>query len=186
MSRHEGGCLCGAVRFAVSKEPMRVTVCHCRFCQRNTGTAYLVEPVFRKTEFEFTSGAPRTWETVSEGSGKRVTVHYCGTCGARVLRTFEHFPDHVGTFAGSFDDPDKLGLASDIVRHVFAGSAQAGTVLPADVPLYHEHVFRLDGTLNEPAVLLEPMVAEADGFRRARAEVRVLHKATPRPAGPEW
>ena len=153
MARHEGGCLCGAVRFAVSADPMWVIVCHCRFCQRNTGTAYLVEPVFAKTEFEVTSGTPRTYDVVSEGSGKRVTIHFCGTCGARVLLTFARFPDHVGTFGGSFDDPNKLGLTSDIVRHVFTGSAQDGTVLPAGVPLFHEHFFRLDGSLNEHTVL---------------------------------
>jgi hypothetical protein len=161
MARHNGGCLCGAIRFAVSTEPMRVTVCHCRFCQRNTGTAYLVEPVFAKNEFEITSGTPRTWDTISEGSGKRVTIHFCGTCGARVLLTFERFPDHVGTFAGAFDDPNSLGLAADVVRHVFTDAAQAGTVLPAGVPLFPEHAIRRDGTPNEPVLLTEPMVAKA-------------------------
>ena len=160
-ARHEGGCLCGEVRFAVSADPMRVTVCHCHFCQRTTGTAYLVEPVFAKTQFEFTSGTAKTYDVVSEGSGKRVTVHFCGTCGARLLLTFERFPDAVGTFGGSFDDPNRLGLASDIVRHVFTGSAQDGTVLPAGVPLFHEHAFRLDGSLNEPKLLTEPTVAKA-------------------------
>ncbi len=159
MVRHEGGCLCGEVRFAVRADPMRVTVCHCRFCQRNTGTAYLVEPVFAKSDFQVISGTPRTYDVVSAGSGKRVTTHFCGTCGARVLLTFERFPDAVGTFAGSFDDPNRLGLASDIVRHVFTGAAQDGTVLPASVPLFHEHAFRLDGSLNEPAFLAEPALA---------------------------
>ena len=160
-ARHEGGCLCGAVRFAVSADPLRVTVCHCRFCQRNTGTAYLVEPVFAKAQFRFTSGAPRTWDAISAGSGKRVTTHFCGICGARVLLTFERFPDAVGTFAGSFDDPNRLGLASDIVRHLFTGMAQEGTVLPAGVPLFHEHAFRPDGSLNERTILAEPAVAKA-------------------------
>ena len=161
MSRHEGGCLCGALRFAVSADPMRVTVCHCRFCQRTTGTAYLVEPVFLKTQFQITSGTPRTWDTVSAGSGKRVTIHFCATCGARVLLTFERFPDHVGTFGGAFDEPNRLGLASDIVRHVFTGAAQDGTVLPAGVPLFHDHAVRLDGSPNEPAILAAPTVAKA-------------------------
>jgi hypothetical protein len=159
-ARHEGGCLCGAVRFAVSADPMRVTVCHCHFCQRNTGTAYLVEPVFTKAQFRFMSGAPRTYDAISAGSGKRVTTHFCGTCGARVLLTFERFPDAVGTFAGAFDDPNRLGLASDIVRHVFTGTAQEGTVLPAGVPLFHEHAFRPDGSLNERRILAEPVVAK--------------------------
>ena len=156
MTRHEGGCLCGEVRFAASADPLRVTVCHCRFCQHNTGTAYMVEPVFAKSEFQITSGTPKTYDVVSEGSGKRVTIHFCGTCGARVLLTFERFPDAVGAFGGSFDDPNKLGLASDIVRHVFTASALEGTVLPAGVPLFHEHAFRLDGSLNEPRILTEP------------------------------
>ncbi len=161
MIRHEGGCLCGEVRFAASADPMRVTVCHCRFCQRTTGTAYLVEPVFAKAAFQVTSGAPKTYDVVSAGSGKRVTVHFCGTCGARAMLTFERFPEAVGAFAGSFDDPARLGLASDIVRHVFTGSALDGTVLPAGVPLFHEHAFRLDGSLNKPTVLAEPEVAKA-------------------------
>jgi hypothetical protein len=161
MARHEGGCLCGAVRFAAGADPMRVTVCHCHFCQRNTGTAYLVEPVFAKTDFQIMSGVPKTYDVISEGSGKRVTIHFCGTCGARVMLTFERFPDAVGTFAGSFDDPGKLGLTSDIARHVFTGSAQDGTVLPAGVPLFHEHAFRLDGSLNEPRFLTEPTLAKA-------------------------
>jgi hypothetical protein len=80
-----------------------------------------------------------------------------------VLRTFERFPDHVGTFGGSFDDPNKLGLTSDIMRHVFTGSAQDGTVLPAGVPLFHEHFFCLDGSLNEPTVLAHPTIAREAG-----------------------
>ena len=161
MVRHKGGCLCGEVRFAASADPMRVTVCHCRFCQRTTGTAYLVEPVFAKTAFRITSGTPRTYDVVSAGSGKRVTVHFCATCGARAMLTFERFPDAVGAFAGSFDEPDRLGLTSDTVRHVFTVSALKGTVLPAGVPLFHEHAFRLDGSLNEPRFLAEPAVAKA-------------------------
>jgi hypothetical protein len=43
-----------------------------------------------------------------------------------VLLTFERFPDHVGTFGGSFDDPNKLGLTSDIVRQVFTVRRKMG------------------------------------------------------------
>ena len=46
---HQGGCLCGDARYKVSTSPLRVTVCHCRFCQRFTGSAFLVEPIFGKT-----------------------------------------------------------------------------------------------------------------------------------------
>jgi len=42
---HEGGCLCGEIRYETMAEPVRVTICHCTFCQRLTGSAYLVEPI---------------------------------------------------------------------------------------------------------------------------------------------
>jgi len=157
MARHEGGCLCGEVRFAVGTDPARVTVCHCHFCQRTTGSAYMVQPVFAKADFEITKGTPRTYETVSAGSGKRVTVHFCANCGTRLFLTFERFPDGVGAFAGAFDAPEKLGLASIPSRHVFTDCAQPGTVLPAGVPLFHDHAIRADGAPNEPRVLTEPL-----------------------------
>ncbi len=159
MARHEGGCLCGEVRFVAKTAPARVTVCHCHFCQRTTGSAYMVQPVFAKADFEITKGTPKTYDVISTGSGKRVTVHFCPTCGARVMLTFERFPDGVGAFAGSFDDLDKLGLASVPSRHVFTDAAQPGTVLPAGIPLFHGHAIQLDGSANEPSVLTEPAVA---------------------------
>ena len=155
MARHEGGCLCGEVRFVADVDPMRVTVCHCRFCQRTTGSAYMVQPVFAKADFHVTAGTPKTYDVISEGSGKRISIHFCGTCGARVMLGVERLPTGVGAFAGSFDEPGKLGLSSN-VRHVFTGTAQDGTVLPADVPLFHDHAIQLDGSLNEPKVLTEP------------------------------
>ena len=161
MARHEGGCLCGDVRFVAKTDPARVTVCHCHFCQRMTGSAYMVQPVFAKTDFEITAGKPKTHDVISAGSGKRVTIHFCATCGGRVMLSFERFPDGVGGFAGSFDDPDKLGLASGKSRHVFTSSAQHGTVLPADVPLFHDHAIRSDGSPNEPRILAEPAVVKA-------------------------
>ena len=49
MSVKQGGCLCGAIRYMASAQPIRVTYCHCKFCQRATGSAYMVEPIFEKS-----------------------------------------------------------------------------------------------------------------------------------------
>ena len=78
---HEGGCLCGAIRYKATTEPVRVTVCHCTFCQRMTGTAFLVEPIFRKADVTFAGEKPRIYDHRSDGSNKRVTLNFCGTCG---------------------------------------------------------------------------------------------------------
>src|SRR6476469_7591491 len=80
MTLNEGGCLCGAIRYATSADPVRVTYCHCRFCQRATGSAYMVEPIFMKKDFEIISGEPATYTLASKGSGKQVTINFCSTC----------------------------------------------------------------------------------------------------------
>jgi hypothetical protein len=162
-ARHEGGCLCGQVRFEASADPRRINVCHCQFCQRNTGSAYLVEPVFADEAFEIVAGRPRAYTLPSTGSGKRITIYFCETCGARVYMTFERFPGIVGAFAGTFDDPNRLALTGDLVRHLFTVVAQRGVVLPAGVPLFHEHATALDGASNAPIVLSSPQTVDPLG-----------------------
>ena len=77
MTIHEGGCPCGQLRFRTTAAPVRVSICHCRFCQHNTGSAFMVEPIFAKPDFALVAGVPRTFAVISAGSGKRVTVHFC-------------------------------------------------------------------------------------------------------------
>ena len=57
MAVHEGGCICGAVRYETEGDPLRVTICHCRWCQRATGAAYMVEPIFRREDLRVTKGS---------------------------------------------------------------------------------------------------------------------------------
>jgi hypothetical protein len=95
MSFNQGGCLCGAIRYATQAEPMRVTYCHCKFCQRATGSAYMVEPIFHKSSIGIISGKPATYTQASEGSGKQVTINFCSTCGTKLFLGFERFPDVV-------------------------------------------------------------------------------------------
>jgi hypothetical protein len=156
MLLNQGGCLCGAIRYATSSEPVRVTYCHCKFCQRATGSAYLVEPIFEKTSFEITSGTPATYVHASEGSGKRVTLNFCRTCGTKLFLDFERFPEVVGVFGGTFDDPNWFERTPRISRHIFLGSAQHGTVIPSGFNTYREHAILKDGTPVEPVVFDGP------------------------------
>jgi hypothetical protein len=84
------------LRYDVQSHPTRVTICHCKFCQRATGSAYLVEPIFDQSDFAVTRGEAKVYEHRSEGSGKRVYVHFCATCGTKLFLTFERFADVVG------------------------------------------------------------------------------------------
>ncbi len=150
---HNGGCLCGDIRYKVTAKPLRVTICHCTFCQRFTASAFLVEPIFRREDVVFAGVAPKTYDHRSDESHKRVTLNFCGKCATTLYLDFERFPGIVGVCAGTFDDPNWFDRGPGVCRHIFARSAQEGIVLPAGLEIYNEHVSQLDGTANKPIVL---------------------------------
>ena len=159
---HEGGCLCGDVRYKTIAQPMRVTICHCKFCQRFTGSAYLVEPIFRKQDVVFLGTPAKTYEHRSNSSHKRVTLNFCARCGTTICLDLERLPDILGLCGGTFDDPDWFDRSQGNCRHIFTRSAQKGVVLPAGVDIYREHALQLDGTLNQPTVLAHALVVSRD------------------------
>jgi hypothetical protein len=146
------------VRYAVQTNPIRVVICHCKFCQRATGTAYLVEPIFKEGDFEVTSGEPQVYAQVSEGSGKKVFIHFCPDCGTKVFLTFERMTGIVGVYGGTFDDPDWFDISPENARHIFTGSAQRGTVIPPHLKTFEGNAMSYEGVPNEPTVFHEPCV----------------------------
>lgn len=107
---HEGGCLCGAVRYRVKNAPFRTSLCHCKFCQRRTGSAFGVGVYFRKDDFELLRGALKSYEYRSDESGRWLRMEFCPKCGTTVTWTLELFPDGRGVAGGSFDDPGWLRI----------------------------------------------------------------------------
>jgi hypothetical protein len=156
MPFHHGGCLCGTIRYATTAAPTHVTVCHCKFCQRATGSAYMVEPIFARDALEITAGTPSTYIHISEGSGKRVAIHFCAGCGTKLFLAFERFPEVVGVYAGTFDDPNWFDRSAATSRHIFLSFAQRGTVIPAGFKTYGNHAMRNDGTAESPVVFEQP------------------------------
>ena len=151
-----GGCICGSLRYEASKPPLRVTICHCRFCQRATGSAFMVEPVFDSMDFAVTKGRPAVYAHRSQGSGKRVEVHFCADCGTKLFLSFERFPGMVGVYGGTFDDPDWYERTPDVTKHIFLGVAMAGTVVPGGFNCFEEHAMTNSGEVIEPQRFEEP------------------------------
>lgn len=137
----EGGCLCGNVRFRTNQAPMRTLVCHCKFCQRVTGSSYFAESMFPMDAVSFTGGPLSQYEHISEGSSKRVFVHFCPRCGTTVSLTFERWPDVRGISRGCYDDPNAVTISS----HIWTESASSGTALPGGVDCFARARVTLDG-----------------------------------------
>lgn len=159
MTPQQGGCLCGEIRFEVDAPPTHVTICHCRFCQHVTGGQYLVEPIFETPHFRLTKGSPHVYDTVSEGSGKAVHLHFCGTCGGRINLTFARFPSVTGVYAGSFDDPDWFPVTPDTAWHIFVGKARHDTMIPGGFAVFSAHSTANDGQSRAGTLLNAPLAA---------------------------
>ncbi len=161
MISNHGGCICGGVRYTTSTDPVRVTFCHCRFCQRATGGAYLVEPAFDRAAFKVIEGTPAQYDHVSEGSGKIVTINFCATCGTNLFLEFERFPDVIGMFGGTFDDPNWFPHAGPSAKHIYLDVARHGTIIPAGVDTFRQSSTDNDGRPMAAMVLAEPRIIDA-------------------------
>ena len=149
---NEGGCLCGTVRYVVIGLPLRTTFCMCKFCQKMTGTPMNRLTNFHAENFEVLTGDLRTYEHISEGSGKAINLHSCRTCSSTVFMTLERFPGFVGVVDGTLDDPDWIPNEPDNTKYIFANSAQQGTIVPAGYPVFAEHATTLDGQPCAPEI----------------------------------
>lgn len=141
-----GGCLCSALRYETLAPPDRITFCHCRFCQRATGSAFMVEPLFRVEDFRMTKGTPTIYALQSAGSGKIVKVHFCPTCGTKLYLSFERFTDCYGVYAGTFDDPHWFALPPQNTKQIFISAARPDTILQPGIATFQHHARLDDGT----------------------------------------
>lgn len=115
---HTGGCQCGQLRYRTEGLPTRAAVCHCRYCQTRTGSAFGVSAYFAAWKVQVT-GKAQDYRFTTE-SGRAFTTHFCPSCGTNVLWSLEMSPDLIGIAAGTFDPPT---FWFPITREIFTRSA---------------------------------------------------------------
>ena len=101
---HDGGCLCGEVRFQAIGEHEVAAVCHCRYCQLRTGSPFGVRVYFQKENLKIKQGTFKSY-TLKNESDKEMNFQFCATCGTTLLWDIELFPDLIGTAGGVYDPP---------------------------------------------------------------------------------
>ena len=105
----EGGCLCGSIRYRISREPLTTTLCHCRSCRRASGGTNVAWGVFDHQDFEWLSGYPGAY-SASPG----LEWLYCRDCGSLVGYRRSSRPDHMDITLGTLDDPNRFAPAVEI------------------------------------------------------------------------
>jgi len=105
-----GGCLCGAIRYESSEPPIEAGTCHCRTCQKSTGSAFETIAGFSRSAFRFTSGEPKLYR-----SSSIMDKGFCSNCGSLLfdqylVRTPGFDPDIVFVQLGTLDHPEAVSL----------------------------------------------------------------------------
>ncbi len=118
---HEGGCLCGSVRYQVTGAPQVASICHCRYCQLRSGSAFGISVYFAQDQVQLGDGAVKTHE-LTTASGRAFDTRFCTECGTTVWWTIGTRPDSIGISGGTFDPPS-FWYAID--REVFTRSGAA-------------------------------------------------------------
>lgn len=116
---HDGGCQCGALRYRTTGQPVKTAVCHCRYCQTRTGSAFGVSAYFPKERVELLQGRPKDYAFQTE-SGRSFTTRFCPDCGTTVFWVVGMTPDLVGVAGGTFDPPT---FWFPVTREIFTRSA---------------------------------------------------------------
>lgn len=122
-----GGCLCGRIRYRAEGEPVNIRACHCRNCQKVTGSAFFPRVMFRREAVSVTG------ETHAYGSSEDVLRHFCPDCGS-TLFSQRVSAGVMSVSFGTLDDPDAVAPT----EHIWTRSAQAWLKLDDGLPCFVE------------------------------------------------
>jgi len=127
----EGGCSCGAVRYRLLSQPLFVHCCHCLDCQRQTGSAFVLNALIEADRVERLAGEPEPVSMPTD-SGRPHDVYRCPKCRVAVWSDYGRRGVMLFVRVGTLDDPS--ALTPDV--HIYTRSKLPWITLPDDVPAF--------------------------------------------------
>ena len=116
MRERHAHCSCGALSLICRGDPALVSLCHCRECQRRTGSTYGIAAFFTRSQVEI-RGETTAYRRQAD-SGFDVTQHFCPGCGSTVYWEASRKPGMIAVAVGAFADPDFPAPAKQVyVQH---------------------------------------------------------------------
>ena len=100
MQINQGGCLCSAIRFRISGEPLFSSICHCSTCRRASAAPTVAWLTFNRGQVEILSGNPRSYR-----SSQGVVRQFCGSCGSQLFYESVERPADIDITTASLDNP---------------------------------------------------------------------------------
>jgi hypothetical protein len=127
----EGGCACREVRYLLLSPPMFNHCCHCHDCQRQTGSAFVLNAIIETDRIRIREGQPEP-VAVPTDSGRPHDIYRCPTCRTALWSDYGRRPGLRFVRIGTLDDP--AALAPDV--HIFTRSKLPWVALPEGVPAF--------------------------------------------------
>ena len=132
---YEGSCACGAVRFRMESAPLVVHCCHCRLCQRQTGSAFAVNAMIESDRVTLLEGGTCR-SSVTSGSGAGQEIVRCADCGVALWSHYARATDRLAFVrVGTLDDAHLF--EPDV--HIHLDSRLPWVEIPAGIPAYPEY-----------------------------------------------
>ena len=128
--RLEGGCSCGALRYRLTSDPLFVHCCHCLNCQRQTGSAFVINVLIEADRMELVAGDAHPTD-VPRDDGSKQRIFRCPTCEVAVFSEYGR-PEVRFVRAGTLDQPS--AVSPDV--HIFTRSKLDWVQLPDSVPAF--------------------------------------------------
>jgi hypothetical protein len=128
----DGGCACGAVRYRLTSEPLFVHCCHCLNCQRQTGSAFVINLLIEADRVELVAGEPKPVD-VPRDDGSMQRIYRCAICEVAVYSEYAR-PEYLFVRGGTLDEP--RAITPDV--HIYTKSKVDWVVLPDSVPAFEE------------------------------------------------
>ena len=146
MVKLSGGCLCGSIRYTILQQPILAYTCNCRFCQKDTGTAYRSALAILNENVELIGRDFSVYTYKSVEHGRELYKNFCPVCGTTISLKTERFPERQVIMIGTLDDPSQIELST----HMFAEEAFDWVEFPKDHVVYPRHRINDDGTTASP------------------------------------
>ena len=127
----EGGCACGRVRYRLNNEPIMVQACHCKDCQRITGSAFVINAWIEASEVELLRGELKS-HGLTGGSGRGNDVYFCPDCATYLWTDYHGAAGCLFVRVGTLDDPTALPPKANI----FIKSKQPWLPLDEQLPRF--------------------------------------------------
>ncbi|HSG63513.1 MAG TPA: GFA family protein [Gammaproteobacteria bacterium] len=162
----EGGCDCRQIRYRLESPPLVVHCCHCRWCQRETGSAFALNAMIEADRVTQLAGEPALVDTPSQ-SGKGQLIARCPQCRIAVWSNYAGAgPVLRFVRVGTLDDPDLL--PPDI--HIFTSSKQPWVVIPPAAPAVPEFYDRGQYWRAEALSRREALLPQIEAYKRQRRQ----------------